>query len=774
MTPLMMASLLMLLAATGWCGRLLLRTGDGRLRVLTATLGLVALGQVLALVAQTESLAVTLAVRLVEVPPLGLSVMALLAVALLDQVVARHGRPEPDVGVEQAPLEALFESAPEAIILLDNDGRVLRVNSEFAAMFGYTAEEAMGQWSDQMLAPNELAEEARAITEKVAAGEKVSLESVRRHKDGTLVHVSILGVPVQQAGGQKAVLAIYRDITTQKRSDETLRRLEKAFETMQLGVTITDLEGHILFTNPADAAMHGYSAEELIGQEAGVFAPPGSRQRMRLDQIKQMTSWRRDTVNFRKDGSVFPVQLMSDVVRNAADEPVGIVTTCEDITQRKRMEEELAHQALYDSLTELPNRAFCLNLLEQSIRRMERHEDYMFAVLFLDLDRFKLVNDSLGHTIGDQLLVALAHRLAECMRPGDVVARLGGDEFAILLDTIKDSSDATRVAERIEGAMRPPFRLDGRDVFTTASIGIALSGPDYRTPEDLLRDADTAMYRAKARQSARYEIFNEVMHTRVTALLQLETDLRNGLDHGEFRLVFQPVVSLETGRIAGFEALVRWEHSERGLIAPDGFIRVAEETGLIVPLGRWVLEQACKQVREWQKKFPSDPPLTVSVNVSLREIKQPDFVENVLSTIRSVDLDPSGLKLEVTEGLLMESAETNVTVLRRLAEGGVRVLIDDFGTGYSSLSYLHKFSVDTLKIDRSFVDALTGANENVAIIRTIITLARALGMSVIAEGVETEEQHKRLRELDCEEVQGFLFSKAVDPQTAERLLTQPA
>ena len=770
MTPLMIASLLVMLAAVSWSVRLVLRTSDWRLRILTAMLGLVALGQALSIVVRAESLAVQLAIRLAELPQLGLSVMALLAMALLDQVVARHRRAERDLGLEQAYREELFESAPEAIVLVDNTGRVLRANSEFTTMFGYSSDEAVGRSIDELLAPRDLVGEAQEITQQVAAGDKVTRESVRRRKDGTLVPVSILGAPVKLAGGQLAVFGIYRDITTRKQTDEALRRLEKAFETMQLGLTIADVQGRIVYTNPADAAMHGYTVDELIGQQVAIFAPPGTRQRMGLEQIKEMKSWRRETVNVRKEGSVFPVQLMSDVVQNAEGEPIGIVTTCEDITERKRMEEELAHQALYDPLTELPNRAFFSNLLDRSIRRMERHEDYMFAVLYLDLDRFKVVNDSLGHTIGDQLLVACSHRLVECVRPGDVAARLGGDEFTLLLDSIKDSSDATRVAERIRGALKAPFRLNGRDVFTSASIGIALSGSRPREPEDYLRDADTAMYRAKTRGSASYEIFDEAMHARVTALLQLETGFRNALDKEEFRLFFQPLMSLDTDRIIGFEALVRWEHPERGIVLPADFIPLAEETGLIVPLGWWVLREACGQLAAWLKRFPERSDLTMSVNLSAKQFQQADLVDKAEQTLHEAGLEPWRLKLEITESVLMDDVSSNVAVIQKLHALGVEVHLDDFGTGYSSLSYLDRFEIDTLKIDRSFVSRIGAAEERPEIVHAIIGLAHDLGISVVAEGVETADQLTRLRQLRCEQVQGYLCAQPLETEAAAALL----
>lgn len=674
--------------------------------------------------------------------------------------------------------------------------------------------------------------------------------------------------------------------------------LEKAVETMQLGVTVTDLEGRIVYTNPADARMHGYTVDQLIGQDVRIFAPAGAAKPLSRDELDRMTSWRRETINVRKDGTTFPCHLMSDVVRDREGRVIGVVTTCEDITDRKaaelalreseeryalaasgaadgiwdwdlrtgqayfsprwiamlgheaneveptlaawlervhpedltrirvelaahlegksaqfqsehrlrhknggyrwvlvralavrdgtgrayrmagsftdvtdrkRAEEQLVHDALHDALSGLPNRAFFMSLLDRAIKRMQRHPTYMFAVLFVDLDRFKLVNDSLGHGVGDQLLVGVAARLHGCLRPGDVVARLGGDEFTILLEDIRDASDATRVAERIQVALAEPFVLEGHEVFTSASIGIALSNAGHRRPEYFLRDADTAMYRAKWRGKARYEMFDEAMHQRAVVQLRLETDLRRAIERREFRLRYQPIVSLDSGAVTGFEALVRWEHAERGLVVPAEFIPLAEETGLIIPIGQWVMETACRQAKTWIEQFPEFPDLSISVNLSATHFRQPNLVAEVLEVLRRTGLPARNLRLEITENVLMGEPESHVRAIRELRRNGIQVQIDDFGTGYSSLSYLQRFSVDTLKIDRSFL-AEEGEGGGWDIVETIITLARDLGVNVIAEGVETAEQTSRLRALRCEHAQGFLFREPVDADTATALL----
>ena len=450
--------------------------------------------------------------------------------------------------------------------------------------------------------------------------------------------------------------------------------------------------------------------------------------------------------------------------------PRKLVGTHTDITSSKRAEEQLARRAFYDPLTDLPNRALFLDRLSHAMRRAQRRPSYLFAVLFLDLDHFKVINDSLGHMAGDQLLVLIARRLEATLRPGDTVARLGGDEFTILLDDLHSSEDATRVADRMQNALLSSFDVRGKEIFSTASIGIALSSTGYEQPEDILRDADAAMYRAKGTGRARHALFDTGMHDRAVALLEIEADMRRAVERDELVMHYQPIVSLVSGRITGLEALVRWRHPRRGLIPPGEFVPLAEETGQIIPMGRWVLRRVCRQMGEWKRSSPAMRPLTVNVNLSPRQFSLPDLVGHVDEVLDETGLEASCLRLEITESALMENPDTATRILLQLQLLGVQISLDDFGTGYSSLSYLQRFPIDTLKIDRSFIGGLDREQENLEIARTIVTIGRNLGKEVVAEGIETDRQLELLREIRCEGGQGFLFSRPLMPEDVEELV----
>lgn len=442
-----------------------------------------------------------------------------------------------------------------------------------------------------------------------------------------------------------------------------------------------------------------------------------------------------------------------------------------EITERKRAESQLLHLAFHDALTGLPNRAAFINRLRHAIHYSKRHSDYLFAVLFIDLDRFKVINDSLGHHKGDQFLLAIASRLEICVRSIDTAARLGGDEFTILLEGIQDVSDAIKVAERIEQELKLPFELDGQEIFTTASIGIALSSTvNYERPEDVLRDADTAMYRAKILGRARYELFNSNMYANALAKLQLETDLRRAIECRELRVHYQPIVSLTSGSILGFEALLRWEHPERGLLSPADFISIAEETGQIFSIGKWVLQEACGQMQAWRASYPSNSLKKISVNLSLKQFFQPDLIEQIGQILQSTGLNADSLVLDITESVIVENGDRINTALSQLREMGVQLSIDDFGTGYSSLGRLYNFPISLLKIDRSFISSINTNNRDLEIIEILVTLAHKLGVDVVAEGIEIQEQLVLLRKLNCEYGQGHFFSVPLNSSAAEALI----
>jgi len=463
-------------------------------------------------------------------------------------------------------------------------------------------------------------------------------------------------------------------------------------------------------------------------------------------------------------------------VRDRDGRPLRMAGSQTDIHARKLAEERLLHDSLRDGLTGLPNRNLVTHRLHQAIEYMQRQPSRRFAVLFLDLDRFKNVNDSLGHTTGDKLLIECGRRLGLCCRPHDTLARLGGDEFVLLLEDIDDATNAIRVADRIQRHFATPFVIDGYELFMNCSIGIALSSPEYRHPDELLRDADTAMYRAKADGKACYALFDTAMHHRAVAALDMESGLRRAIDRQEFVLHYQPVIELSSGRIAAFEALIRWPHETRGLISPAEFVPLAEETSLILPIGRWVLREACRQLRCWQDADARLASLSISVNLSARQFSDEGLVGQVADVLEETGLSPACLKLEITESVLMVNAQLALTRLTQLRAMGIGISMDDFGTGYSSLSYLQRFPIDTLKIDQSFIAAMGHTVEGAEIVRAILNLGKALHLEVIAEGAESAAQVDMLRDMGCPLTQGFFFSRPLPHHEAEALLlaTPPA
>ena len=437
--------------------------------------------------------------------------------------------------------------------------------------------------------------------------------------------------------------------------------------------------------------------------------------------------------------------------------------------ERQKAEKQLAYDALYDRLTDLPNRSLLSNHLNRALEKYRRDPRRKFAVFFLDLNRFKYVNDSLGHKSGDLLLKGIAQRLKTCLRSSDILARLGGDEFAILLEDIQTLSEATRLAERIQQSLKSPFHLGIHEVFTSVSIGIAFSEPNLNSAEELLRNADIDMYKAKSLGVSNYELFDESLHIQVVNRLHLETDFNHSLDRGEFRLHYQPIVSLGDGQVIGFEALTRWQHPQRGYVSPGEFIALAEETGMIIPLGWWVLQEVCYQLKEWQLQF-KNPNLTIAVNISQKQFSQPHLIDSLIQIVQTTGLEAHNLQLEITESLLMQDVQITMETLKQLKNLGFGLHLDDFGTGYSSLSYLHSLPIDTLKIDRSFVRAIDSEGNNSEIVETIVMMAKSLDLKVIAEGIETQAQLARLQTLQCLYGQGYLFTRPLNPHSLSNWL----
>ncbi len=557
---------------------------------------------------------------------------------------------------------------------------------------------------------------------------------------------------------------------------ESEERFRSAFDYAAIGMALVSAEGRWLQVNHSLCRLLDYTERELQMTDLLTVIHHDDTGAI-FEHIKRLVKGQLPVfqVELRlrhKQGREVWVLASVSLASQNQNQPLHLIFQMQDITDRKLAEEQLQHDAFHDALTGLPNRAMFLDHLRLAIARMQRREGIGFAVLYLDVDRFKVINDSLGHTVGDQLLNGIARRLENTLRPGDTVARLGGDEFILLIEELHGEVEAISVAERIQKELQVAFDLSGREVFATVSIGISSSWTSYLNPEDIVRDADTAMYRAKQHGKARHEIFDGEMHRHATSVLQLETDMRHALERGEFYVHYQPIVELADFKLRGFEALLRWQHPERGYISPVEFIPIAEETGLIIPLGEWILREACAQMNRWQKIFPADPPLSVSVNLSSKQFIQQDLIKQVARIITETGIDPKGLKLEITESMVMDNVETAIEMLKQLRALGLKLSIDDFGTGYSSLSYLHRFPVNTLKIDRSFVTRMADNSENLEIVRTIITLAQTLGMDVVAEGVEKQEQLTMLRDLGCENGQGYFFSKPVDAKGAEKIILE--
>ncbi len=659
----------------------------------------------------------------------------------------------------------------------------LRWSDETYRIFGYEP--------GQIEVSNEIFYNAVHPDDLTRIGE-VLTEAIKQRKDYKIEHRIILPdgnerivcgqaelIFDKQTDTPLKLLGTIQDITERKGVEEALRDSEYKLRTlvasMREGLTQVSNDEVIEFVNDRLCEMTGYERDELIGKITfDVLFDDEGRELLEAvnRQRRKGISGQYEMRLRKKSGEMLWMLIGGSPIVNADGEMTGTLGVFTDITERKRIEEQLLYDAFHDGLTGLANRALFMDHLRMTIERSKSRHSNPYAVLFLDFDRFKMVNDSLGHAEGDQLLNQIARRLESSTRTGDLVARLGGDEFVILLSEMLAESDAVQVAERIQTDLKKTFDLSGSKMCISASIGIALSNAGHKRAEDMVRDADIAMYRAKTKGKAQYQIFDQAMHEYASRQLQLETEMRQSLERQEFQLHYQPIVSLKTETLIGFEALVRWQHPTRGMIPPFEFIGAAEENGLILPLGNWILQESCRQLRRWQDDNPAASHLTVSVNLSCKQFLQSDLAEQIAATLCETGLDPRCLKLEITESHIMENSEMAVTIMNRLRALGIEISLDDFGTGYSSLSYLHSLPVDYLKVDRSFVTRMTDSTENSEIVFTIIKLAQNLKMKVIAEGIETADQLAHLKNLHCEYGQGYFFSKPLEANAAEKFIEE--
>ncbi|WP_052055653.1 PAS domain S-box protein [Myxosarcina sp. GI1] len=701
-------------------------------------------------------------------------------VLLIIQDITERKQAERQLIASENKFRAIFERAAVGIVYasLENQGnpKILACNPRFCEMLGYTAAELSQLTAVDITHPDDREHFDRP---KLFSGEipRFILEKRYRRKDGTVMWanttVTILeGEPEQPL----KTVTVIEDISERKQAETDLRESEARYrlvtENMNDLVCLHELKGSYLYVSPSCQTLLGYSPEEMLGKDPYSFFHPEDGDRI-YQEHSDAIKGNPQPVTYRmrhKTGSYIWFETLTKPIKDDSGQVIRLQTTSRDVSERVRAQHQLKHEALHDTLTGLPNRTLLMERLELAINRVKRSEQHSFAILFLDLDRFKIINDSLGHLAGDRLLITVAQKLQTILRATDLAARLGGDEFVVLLEDIEGIQEAVNITKRIFAKLQTPLILEGREVYTTPSIGIVLGDSSYRQATDLLRDADIAMYRAKNKGKARYEIFNTEMHVRVLERLHLESDLRKAVEKQEFILYYQQLVDLNTRKLIGFEALIRWQHPTQGLKTPKEFITVAEETGLIAAIDSWALQTACRQLAAWQIAFPNFSNLRVSVNLSSPDLQTKHFLENIDRILQQTDLDGQFLNLEITESMLIDNVDCTITLLKQLQTRGIQISIDDFGTGYSSLSYLHRLPINTLKIDRSFVSAMKEGDKNHQIVKTITALSNQLEIDTIAEGIEIPYQLETLKNLGCKFGQGYLFSQPLSQAEAEALL----